>query len=335
VIKVNFAKVFGAAFEDVMGTADTERSIDLLWRSFDRHLGKAVEVVADGIDLHMEHMHRYAPELVLDLLCHGPVEKGVDASHGSLEYNTVCVDGSALATAADSFAAIEQRVESEGKLTWNEVAAALDRDFEDAVCVQALLSSVPSYGRGMTRGDFWAERISARFTGFVTREPTPDGWTMVPGLFSWASTIPMGRETGATPNGRHSGAPISFGANPDNGFRKGGPVTPTSMSNAIAAVQPGYGNAAPMQLDMDPGLVADDEGIRNVEAVIRGHFDLGGTLVNANVLDTEMIRDACAHPDNYPDLVVRVTGFSAYFASLSPEFRQLVHDRIVNTADER
>ncbi len=333
VIKVNFAKVFGAAFEDVMEAADAERSIDLLWRNFDKHLGKAVEVVAEGIDLHMAHLHRYAPDLVLDLLCHGPVEKGIDASHGSLEYNTVCVDGSALATAADSFAAIEQRVESEGKLTWSEVADALDRDFEGAVRVQALLSSVPSYGRGMTRGDFWAERISARFTEFVAREPTPDGWAMVPGLFSWASTIPMGRETGATPNGRHSGAPISFGANPDNGFRKGGPVTPTSMSNAIAAVQPGYGNAAPMQLDMDPGLVADGAGIRNVEAVIRGHFDLGGTLVNANVLDTEMIRDACAHPENYPDLVVRVTGFSAYFASLSPEFRQLVHDRIVNTAD--
>lgn len=335
VIKVNFAKVFGAAFEDMMGASDTTPSVDLLWQSFDRHLSKAVEVVAEGVDLHMEHLHRYAPELVLSLLCHGPVEKGIDASHGSLEYNTVCVDGAALATAADSFAALEQRVESEEKLTWNEVATALEHDFEDAARVQALLGSVPSYGRGMTRGDFWAEKISARFTEFVTRKPTPDGWTLVPGLFSWASTIPMGRKTGATPNGRHNGAPISFGANPENGFRKGGPVTPTSMSNAIAAVQPGYGNAAPMQLDVDPGLVADDEGIRNVEAVIRGHFELGGTLVNANVLEKDMIRDACEHPDKYPDLVVRVTGFSAYFASLSPEFRQLVHDRIVNMADER
>jgi formate C-acetyltransferase len=106
------------------------------------------------------------------------------------------------------------------------------------------------------------------------------------------------------------------------------------MSNAIAAVQPGYGNAAPMQLDVDPGLVADDDGIRNIEAVIRGHFELGGTLVNANVLDKDMIRDACENPAKYPDLVVRVTGFSAYFASLSPEFRKLVHDRIVNMAGD-
>ena len=61
----------------------------------------------------------------------------------------------------------------------------------------------------------------------------------------------------------------------------------------------------------------------------------GGALINANVLDSGMIRDASRHPDKYPDLVVRVTGFSAYFASLSPEFRQLVHDRIVSMADEQ
>jgi pyruvate-formate lyase len=335
VIKVNLAKVLSAAFEDMIAAEDSTPSIGLLWQGFDAHLAKAVEVVAEGIDLHMEHMHRYAPELVLDLLCHGPVEKGTDASHGSLEYNTICVDGSALATAADSFAAVEQRVESEAKLTWDEVADALERDFEDAGRIQALLGSVPAFGRGGTRGDFWAERISQRFTEMVKVKPTLAGWTMLPGLFSWASTIPMGKVTPATPNGRHNGAPISFGANPDNGARKGGPVTPTSLSNAVARVQPGYGNAAPMQLDLDPGLVSDDEGIRAVEALIRGHFDLGGTLINANVLNSEMVRDACAHPDKYPDLVVRVTGFSAYFASLSPEFRQLVHDRIVHMAEDR
>ena len=330
VIKVNFAKVFNAAFEDMMADNDAMRSVDSLWQRFEQHLHKVINVVAEGIDLHMEHLHRYAPELVLSLLCHGPVEKGVDASHGSLEYNTVCVDGAALATAADSFAALEQRVEQEGKLTWSEVAQALERDSEDAVRVQALLSSVPSYGRGLTRGDFWAEKISRRFTEFVKEKPTPSGFPMVPGLFSWASTIPMGKVTGATPNGRRRAAPISFGANPDNGFRKGGPVSPTGMSNAIAGVQPGYGNAAPMQLDVDPGLVADEEGIEKIEALIRGHFEIGGTLINANVLDKEMIRDAYQHPDKYPDLVVRVTGFSAYFASLSDEFRKLVYERIVS-----
>ena len=64
-------------------------------------------------------------------------------------------------------------------------------------------------------------------------------------------------------------------------------------------------------------------------AVIRGHFDLGGTLVNVNIVNKDTILAAHADPKAYPNLVVRVTGFTAYFSALSPEFRQLVVDRIL------
>ena len=136
-----------------------------------------------------------------------------------------------------------------------------------------------------------------------------------------------GQEIGATPNGRHAGDPISHGANPDPGFRKDG--APTALAVAIAAVQPGYGNTGPLQMDIDPGLGRDAEGVDKVAALIRTHLTLGGTQINLNVLDKEQILEAHEDPSKYPDLVVRVTGFSAYFASLSPEFRQLVVDRIV------
>ena len=69
------------------------------------------------------------PELHLDLLCHGPIETGRDASHGGVEFYNLCVDGAGLATVADSFAALEQRVEKEGRLTWNELLRLLDTDW--------------------------------------------------------------------------------------------------------------------------------------------------------------------------------------------------------------
>jgi formate C-acetyltransferase len=150
---------------------------------------------------------------------------------------------------------------------------------------------------------------------------------MIPGLFSWANTIPMGQVVGATPNGRHAGAPISHGSNPDPGFRREG--APTAMAVAIASVQPGYGNTAPMQIELDPAISRDEGGIEKIANLIKTHFDLGGTQINMNIVDAEKVLEAHEDPNKYPDLVVRVTGFSAYFASLSPEFRQLVVDRII------
>lgn len=149
----------------------------------------------------------------------------------------------------------------------------------------------------------------------------------MPGIFSWAATIAMGRNLGATPNGRRAGAPISHGANPDPGFRQDG--APSAMAVAIASVQCGYGNAVPMQIEMDPGAAGGPEDARRIVELIRTHFELGGTQINMNIMDREKVLEAHADPSKYPDLVVRVTGFSAYFASLSPEFRQLVVDRIV------
>ena len=160
----------------------------------------------------------------------------------------------------------------------------------------------------------------------MKEKPTPDGFNMIPGLFSWANTISMGRKLGATPNGRHARAPISQGANPAPGFVKNAPQTAAAL--AVAEVQPGYGNSAPLQLDLDRSLGRTAEDRAKVAALIKTHFELGGTLININILDKAQLLEAEKDPQKYPDLMVRVTGFSAYFASLSPEFRRWVIERI-------
>lgn len=109
---------------------------------------------------------------------------------------------------------------------------------------------------------------------------------------------------------------------------KGG-GSPTALAVAVASVQPGYGNSAPLQLDIDPILAGGEEGLAKIEALIRGHFALGGTLINMNIVNRQQILEAHKDPSKYPNLIVRVTGFSAYFASLSKDLRQLIVDRIV------
>ncbi len=327
-VKINLAAVFQTALAEMLEVSREPGTAEL-WSRFADHLRRAVAVTAEGLDFHLRHMGDVFPELVLDLLCHGTIERGLDAAAGGVDYYNLCVDAAGLATVADSFAACAHWIEREGRLTWTQLKHYLESDWagEDGERARRLMKRGPRFGHGGTIADEYAMHIARLFTDLVKEKPTPAGYNMIPGLFSWASMIAMGKEIAATPNGRHAGDPISHGPNPDPGFRKDG--APTALAVAVAAVQPGYGNTAPLQLDLDPGLGRDDAGIAAVTALIRSHFALGGTQINLNVLDKAQILEAHRDPGKYPDLVVRVTGFSAYFASLSPEFRQLVVDRIV------
>lgn len=330
-IKIDLAQVFDVALKEMMADASLTPSTAELWGHFERHLRRAVEVVAEGIDFHLAHMHKVFPELYLDLFCYGPVEKGLDATNGGVEFYNICVDAASLATVADSFAAVQQRVEQEGRLTWQEMMHCLETNWAgtDGERARLMMRNIPRFGSGDSPADGWAARISATFTGMVAEKPTPNGFRMIPGIFSWAKVIPFGQRLGATPNGRRAGEPVSQGPNPDAGFNAGQPGTPTQLAAAVARVQPGYGNTAPLQLDLDPGVASTEEGLDRIEALIRTHFDMGGTLANINVIDKSTILAANDDPSKFPDLLVRVTGFSAYFASLSDEMRQFVVDRIV------
>lgn len=328
-IKINLAKVFSVAYDEYSAQPGP-KTTEELHRVYAGHLAKAVECVAEGIDFHLAHQYLNAPELTLNLLSHGPIEKGLDASHGGMEYYNIAVDASGLATVADSFAALKKRVEEEKAFTWDEVYQAVTSDFSgpEGERIRMALQGGPRYGFGGSLGDQWAERLSAEFTEMVASRKTPGGVRMIPGLFSWANTIMFGKMVPATPNGRHAGLPISHGANPNPGFRRDGAFT--AMARAIARVQPGYGNTAPFQLELNPTVADQEEAIERIGAVIQSHFDLGGTLMNINVVDKATLEKANENPMAYPDLIVRVTGFTAYFATLSPEFRQIVVDRVVN-----
>jgi pyruvate-formate lyase len=331
-VKVELGTLFDIAIKEMMADPSVTPSVNELWKQYKKHLRKAIEVIAEGIDFHLEYMDKVFPELLLDLFCYGPIEKGLDASHGGVEYYNICVDASSLATAADSFAAVEQRIEKEKRLTWAEIMHYLETDWAgaDGERIRLMMKNIKRFGSGDSPADDWAVRISQTFTNYVKEKSTPNGVNMIPGLFSWAAVIGFGKMLGATPNGRHAGDPVSHGPNPDPGFNEGKGGTATQMVKAVAEVQNGYGNTAPLQLDLDPGIGKTKEDLDKVEALMKAHFDMGGTMININVLDKKTILDAQKDPYKYPDLIVRVTGFSAYFASLSPELRQFVVDRIVD-----
>ena len=328
-IKINLAKVFEVAYQEYSETPG-EKNVAALYELYQAHLAKAVQCVAEGIDFHLANQYRNAPELTLNLISHGPIEKG-PGRFPLAAWNTIISPWTPAAWPRRRIPS--PRWSSGWKRKTSGIGIQCIRPCKAilqarrASAIRLALWHGPRYGYGGSLGDAWADRLSQGFTKAIASRRTPKGVLMIPGLFSWANTVMFGEMVGATPNGRHARAPISHGANPNPGFRQDGAVT--ALSAAVARVQPGYGNTAPLQLEFDPQLKPGKEAVDVIENLIRTHFALGGTLININILDGEKLMAANKNPALYPDLVVRVTGFTAYFATLSPEFRQLVVDRFL------
>ncbi len=326
-IKVNQARVFEVAYDEMM--ASGERSTTRLLELYIRHLRIVLRCIADTMDFHLNNNRYNSPELFLNLFMHGPIEKGRDASDHSVQYYNIGIDGAGLAVAANSFAALEQRVEKEKCLSWDEVYSSIQADFKDpkGAYVQALLKSSSRYGQPVSLGNRWAHRLTEVFRDEVVALKSKEISVFIPGMFSWSKTILFGKQVGATPDGRKAFAPVNHGANPMPGDVLNGAMT--DMSEAIILAQCGMGNTSPFQMELDPGIIDMEDGIDKVMALLETHLKRGGTLINVNIVDANLIRAAHKNPELYPDLVVRVTGFTAYFITLTPEFRQLVVDRLM------
>lgn len=337
-VKVNCARVFEVAYIEMMqnwkeAPNDFNRmsyapSLERLHACFLKHLKRAVHTLTQCMIFQIEHMHLVEPELVMNLQMLHTLEEGKNISQVADLY-TLCLDGVGLGTIADSFAAIEQRVIREKKVSWEDLYAAIRSNFANNERMRLMLQSSERYCSGGSLGDQWAKQITDDFVDVVRTQKTPIQYQLIPGWFSWSKTIHFGEQVGATPNGRKAYEPLTHGANPTPGFRRDG--APTAMANGIAMVQPNYGNTAPLQIEFDPGLSREQGGIERVMQLIKTHLDMGGTLININVLDKNVLMEAHRNPMSHPDLVVRVTGFTAYFCTLSPEFRQLVVDRFLDS----
>ena len=328
-IKVNQARVFEVAYDEMM--AGPERSTGKLLSLYIKHLRVVLKCIGETMDFDLNNNRYNDPELFLNLFMVGPIEKGRDASDHSVQYYNIGIDGAGLAVAANSFAALQQRVEQEKALTWDQVYASVQANYEDenGPYIQALMKHSGRFGQPGSLGNRWARKLTEVFRDEVVALKSKEVSVYIPGMFSWSKTILFGRQVGATPDGRKAFEPVNHGANPMPGDVRSGAMT--DMSEAIILAQCGMGNTSPFQMELDPGMIDMEDGIDKVMALLETHLKRGGTLINVNIVDADKIRAAHKNPELYPDLVVRVTGFTAYFITLTPAFRQLVVDRLMES----
>jgi formate C-acetyltransferase len=152
-VKINFAKIFEAAWRAIMDDATDEPSVGRLWEIFKVFMADAVDCVAESIDWHLAHISKFSPEMALNFMCHGPIERGVDIAAGGVDHYNICVDGAGLGVAADCFASVKQRLEDERRMTWGELDGLLTRDWQGAEDIRLMFKRTPRYGSGGSAAD--------------------------------------------------------------------------------------------------------------------------------------------------------------------------------------
>lgn len=244
----------------------------------------------------------------------GCIDNARDMVAGGARYNFGAVGGGGLGTAVDSLAAIRTFVFEEKSLTMNELREALTTNFRGRESLRQRLLCGPRFGNDLDEVDSLARDLVARFCAMVTARKTACGGHYKASLISYGLNVYEGALEPATPDGRRAGEPLSNSMSPSNGAERRGPTAALNSLARIDQTHIGYGNSLNMRLPV--GILKSDQGVDCVAHLVRTYFDKGGFHLQFNSVDTATLRAAQQRPEDYADLIVRVSGYSAYFTRL-------------------
>ncbi len=260
---------------------------------------------------------KFYSEPFLSCFCHDCIGRGLDINDGGALYPSV--HGAAvmgIGTTADSLAAIEKVIFIDKAATLDELKDALNSNFEGHDKLRSLLLAAPKYGNN----DDFVDKYAVWFIDFLASEfdkyKTRDGGGIYIAAAANTSNIGAGSEINATPDGRLRGEPLSDAASPTYGRDTRGA---TSTVNSVT--KPDYTKVAcgtVVNQKFSPSMFEDGKR-KKLLALIKSYFRKGGQEMQINATSREVLMDAMDHPENYQNLVVRVSGFSAFYVTLDKE----------------
>ncbi len=254
------------------------------------------------------------------------LERGLDLDWGGARYNWIEGSFVGLANAADSLEAVRHFIFERGELDWATLHTMIVRNFEgDEAWRQRLLREPAKYGNGEARVDLLAGRIMDRTVVEAKRHRTVLGGGYHSGLFAWIMHAELGSGTGATPDGRLAGLPLSPGPDPAPGRAMHGP-TGTVLSATTYEHLDLLGGVA-LNFKFSPATLSTPERRDKLIAVLRTYFDRGGFQAQITSVGADTLHDAQEHPEQYEDLLVRIAGYSDYFTNLSRKMQDEVIGR--------
>lgn len=191
-----------------------------------------------------------------------------------------------------------------------------------------MIDELPKYGNDIEEIDLFARDVAYVYTRELEKYKNPRGGIFHAGLYPVSANVPLGEQTGATPDGRLANTPIADGVGPRSGSDTHGP---TAAANSVAKLDHAIAsNGTLYNQKFHPSALSGMTGLQNFASYIRAYFDQKGMHMQFNVVSRETLLDAQAHPENYKSLVVRVAGYSALFTTLS----RSLQDDIINRTEQ-
>ncbi|RDH43511.1 formate C-acetyltransferase [Zooshikella ganghwensis] len=275
--------------------ADEYLDFDKVWERFDHYMDWVANQYVKSLNI-IHYMHdRYSYETALMAL------------HDRDVYRTMACGIAGLSIVADSLAAIKY---AKVKPVRNDEGYVIDYQIE---------GDFPKFGNNDDRVDQIAVDVVHRFMEHVRKNPTYRKSVPTQSILTITSNVVYGKKTGTTPDGRKAGEPFAPGANPMHGRDEKG-----ALASLLSVSKLPYNDAEDgisYTMSLVPGGLGKDKNaqVTNLSAMLDGYFKASGHHVNVNVLNKETLMDAMEHPDQYPQLTIRVSGYAVNFVKLTRE----------------
>ncbi len=302
-------------------------------------VNKVTAPYADFEQLYAEYMRRFAfqvmsllnasnrslhPTPLLSLLVDGCVEKGRSYYDLGPKYTVLSPHPGGLPDVVNSLLVIKRIVYETKEMTLDEFVDVLRRDWDGHEGLrQRIRAEFDFFGNDAPEADTMMRRLFDDYTGLVAKTPKRHGILRPAGIstFGREGSAYLPNRTAAA-SGQRKGDILApnFSATP--GTDKRGPTAVIKSHCSVDFAQLPCGTA--LDLKIMPASVKGETGIAALSAMMLTFVELGGIFMQLDVVDTELLRDAQTHPAKYPNLAVRVSGWSARFATLTPEWQEII-----------
>ncbi len=267
------------------------------------------------VNIHETIARNVVPQPVVSAMMEGCMESGKDVMFGGAKYNSVGGSGIGLGNVVESLNVIDRMCFKDKKCTTRELYDALVNNWEGYEDLrQYIQNEIPHYGNGIEDIDDIARFVSDSFAEYCVTKTGPRG-KYAAGMYPVTMNVVYGKFTGASPDGREAGSPLSDGISAVQGMDTNGPTA--ALRSVTSFDHSKYTNGLLLNMKFHPTALMSDEGVDKLISLMSTYFfDLGGMEMQLNLVSADTLRDAQEHPEDYNDLVVRIAGFSAYFVEV-------------------